>query len=83
MEKLEEIISNNEINKAWGNASFGKDISKRSVISNALLKFASGYATGHTIECICRELKLITKQCNLTTLGKRYLYESFCGELSV
>jgi len=80
---LEKLLSENDINKAWGNASFGGDISKRDVIQNALMKFATGYGTGYTIEQICRELKLITKQCNLTTLGKRYLYDSYYHKTSV
>lgn len=80
---LEEIITDEQINTAWGNASFGKDVSKRDVVANALLKYASEYGTGYTIEQICRELGLITKQCKLTRLGKQYLYEAYRNGLSV
>lgn len=80
---IQEIITDEQINAAWGNASFGKDVSKREVIANALLKYASEYGTGYTIEQICRELGLITKQCKLNTRGKQYLYEAYSNGLSV
>ena len=79
----EQIITDKQINDAWGNASFGKDVPKRDIVANALLKYASVYGTGYTIEQICRELGLITKQCNLTTIGKEYLYEFYANGLSV
>lgn len=67
-------ISDEAITAAWGNANFGENIDKREIIANALLKYACGYVTGRTIECICAELKLIGKTRNLTKLGKQYLY---------
>ena len=89
METPESILPDAHIEAAWGNARFGKEILngkevlKRDIVANALLKYASGYLTGHTIECICRELGLITKNCNLTTFGKRYLFAHFSRGLSV
>lgn len=83
METPELILPDAHIEAAWGNASFGKEVLKRDVVANALLKYASGYLTGHTIECICRELGLITKNCNLTTFGERYLFAHFSRGLSV
>lgn len=83
METTVDIVSDEQINNAWGNASFGKDVSKRDVIGNAILKYASGYCTGHTIECICKELGLLTKNYNLSTKGKRYLFAHFSKGLSV
>lgn len=80
---LEEIITEEQINTAWGNASFGKGVTKREVVANALLKYASEYGTGYTIEQICRELGLITKKCKLTTLGKQYLYDAYRNGISV
>jgi hypothetical protein len=80
---IQEIITDEQINTAWGNASFGKDVLKRDVIANALLKYASEYGTGYTIEQICRELGLITKQCKLNTRGRQYLYEYYRNGLSV
>jgi len=83
METVEQILSDEQINVAWGNANFGKEILKRDVVANALLKYASEYGTGYTIEQICHELGLITKQCKLTTKGKQYLYTHFARGLSV
>ena len=80
--KPEQILTDEQINDAWGNASFG-NIAKRDVVANSLLKYASGYGTGHTAQCICRDLGLITKNLNLTTLGKQYLFAHFSGGLSV
>jgi len=82
MESVQQILSDEEINNAWGNASFG-ELSKRDVVANAVLKYASGYGTGHTVECSCRELGLITKQCNLSTKGKQYLFAHFSRGISV
>ena len=76
MENTNQIITDEQINKAWGHASFG-DASKRDVIANSLLKYASGYSTGYTANYICKELGLITKGDNLTTLGKRYLFAAY------
>lgn len=74
---LQEMITEEQINDAWGNASFGEDKPKRKVIEQALLKYASRYRTGYTIEQICIELRLITRKCKLTTLGCQYLYEAY------
>lgn len=82
METVEQILSDDQINVAWGNANFG-DTPKREIIANALLKYASEYGTGHTAVCICRELGLITQQCKLTKKGKQYLYTHFSQGLSV
>lgn len=71
---IETLITDEQLNKAWGNANFGQTVTKREVIANCLLKYACGYSTGHTVYCICRELKLITEQERLTTLGKQYLW---------
>lgn len=83
METSEQIISDEQIEAAWGNASFGKDTSKREVVANAMLKYACDYCTGHTIECICRELGLITKMGRITTLGKQFLFATLSHGLSV
>jgi hemoglobin-like flavoprotein len=82
MESVEQILTDEQINNAWGNANFGES-KKRDVVANALLKYASGYKTGHTIQCICHELGLIRKHCNLSTKGKQYLYAHFSRGLSV
>lgn len=79
--KKEEILNDEEIDIVWGNANFG-EANRRDIIGNALLKYATDYGTGHTIECICLELGLITKQCKLTTKGKLYLLFHFSNGLS-
>jgi hypothetical protein len=80
---IEHTISDELIDQKWGYANFGTNISKREVIANALLKYACGFATGYTIEQICLGLKLINKNCQLTTLGKQYLWQSYSNNLSV
>jgi len=80
--ELEKLISDEELNTAWGNANFG-DTSKRDVVKNALLKCASGYHTGNTAKCIVAELGLVTTKWTLTKLGKRYLYEAFSKDVSI
>ena len=82
METVEQILTDEQINIAWGNANFGS-ISKRNVVAGALLKCASGYYTGNTAKCIIEELGLVTKKWTLTTLGKRYLFAAFYGGLSI
>ncbi len=82
MSELQKIISDEELNKVWGNANFG-NCSKRDVLRSTLLKCASGYYTGHTAKCIVEELGLVTKKWTLTKKGKQYLYESFSSEVDV
>lgn len=77
METVEQIITDEQLNEAWGNANFGERFTKREVVANSLLKYASGYSTGHTALCICQELGLVTQQGKKTVLtlhGKRYLW---------
>lgn len=71
-------ISNEEINKAWGNANFG-DCDKRDVIIETLLQIAGDFSTGHTAMTICQDLKLLGKHSrgnlpNLTKKGRRVMY---------
>ncbi len=80
--KEEEILTDRQINDAWGNADFGQ-VDKRKIIGNALLKYATGRKTGRTIESICLELGLITKRCALSVKGKIYLFAHFSQGLSV
>ncbi len=81
-ETTKEILTDEQINKAWGNACFGnKD--NRAIIANALLKKVCGYSTGHTIACICAELKLVGKNKTLTKLGREYLWAYYSNGVSV
>lgn len=71
-------ISDDDINRAWGNANFGgRD--KRQVILETLLQIAGDFSTGHTAMCICQDLGLLgTKSSgrlpSLTKKGKRVMY---------
>ena len=73
--KVEEIITDEQLDIAWGYANFG-DRSKRDVLKFALLKTSCGYHNGHTANCIIKELGLIGKHM-LTKKGKEYLWEAF------
>lgn len=75
--ELETIVTDEEIEKAWGYANFGSK-SKRDVIKHTLLKRASFWHCGHTAAQICIELGLLTKKKKmLTQKGGRYLWEAF------
>lgn len=82
MKAKEKILTDEQINNAWGNADFG-NMNKRDVISGALLKCASSYYTGHTAKCIVEELGLVTKKWTLTKIGKEYLFAHFSDGMSV
>ena len=83
MEKVEDLVTDEQINLAWGNANFGPDYSRREIIANCLLKYASGYRTGHTAMCILQELGLLTQRRELSKRGKRYLFAAYSGGLSL
>jgi len=76
MESILEMITDEEIEKVWGNANFGS-MSKRDVIQFGLLKCVSGYHQGHTSRQIITELGLITEKYNITKKGRAYLWEAF------
>jgi hypothetical protein len=82
MHNPEQIVTDQELEKAWGNANFG-NMQKRDVIKGALLKCASGYLTGHTVKCILEELQLVTTRWTLTKKGKQYLFAAFSQGVSV
>ena len=71
-----QIVSDEEVSAAWGNANFGVNCDKRNILSDTMLKYASGYSSGYTAMCICKELGLLGKNCDLTKKGKQYLYWS-------
>lgn len=76
----EEMITDGEIESAWGNANFGEylNANKRELINNTVLKCASGYYTGATAKAIAIQLGLISPtKWMLTKKGKEYLYEAF------
>lgn len=55
--KVEEPLMK-QIERAWGYANFGEP-NKYKVVYEALCNIAMGYSTGHTIETILRELRMI------------------------
>lgn len=83
MTPVEEIVTDEQLESAWGNADFGQQASKRDVIRFALLKYACGYETGHTAKSILQELGLLIpmyatlNQNGLTKKGRTYLFSAF------
>lgn len=72
---LQEIISDDELTKAWGYANFGST-PKREVIYDTLKKVAQAWGTGRTAMCIVKELGLTesrNNQIGLSDKGLKYL----------
>lgn len=73
---VQEIVSDEEVEKVHGSAQFG--IPKRAVLDLGVLKCASGYYQGFTSKVICIEHGLITpKTYKLTRKGQKYLWEAW------
>ncbi len=70
---VEEIISDDEIEKVHGNANFG-GVKRRDVVNFGVLKCASGYHQGRTSTQIILEHKLIDAEYRLTPKEWRVLY---------
>ena len=74
-----EIVSDADIERIHGNASFGTGRSKRQVVDEGVLSYAFGYTTGHTMLCILLEHGLVKKpkpgsyRTTLTIKGGKYL----------
>ena len=68
--KPEDLITDKAIDLAFGNANFGTQHTKREIVNNTVLKFAAGYATGHTAHCIVQELGLVNSRSAIVT-GKQ------------
>ncbi|MCP4392834.1 MAG: hypothetical protein GY804_00970 [Alphaproteobacteria bacterium] len=73
---IEEIITDQQLCDAWGNANFG-GIPKRKIVKYGLLKCAVGYHQGHTSKSILIELGLITEKYRITKKGREYLWLVF------
>lgn len=79
----EEIVSDEEIARVWGNANFGS-VPKRDIIKGVVLKCASGYYTGFTAKQIVFELGLVNPaKWTLTKKGKQYLFAAFSNGVSI
>ena len=75
-ETAQNIIRDEELIEAFGNANFGS-ISKRDVVKFGLLKCVCGYYQGHTSTQIITELGLINKEYEITAKGRQYLWLAF------
>ncbi|MEA8592300.1 hypothetical protein PZT57_27000 [Pseudomonas aeruginosa] len=71
-----EIVSDSDLDKAYGQASFG-DMSKRDVVRQGVLKCASGLYQGQTSKTICQNLGLIDLEYRVTPKGRDYLWAAF------
>jgi len=71
-----EIVSDEDLDKAYGNANFGST-EKRDVIRYGVLKCVSGYYQGHTSTCIVTNLGLVDKEYKITPKGRTYLWAAF------
>lgn len=72
----QKIIDDKTLDEVFGDSDFGKLYTNRQILNNAVLKYASGYETGKTVECICIALGLYTKK-GLTKKGMEYLYAAY------
>jgi hypothetical protein len=78
-ETVKDIVSDEELVTAFGNANFGA-CSSRDILRYAVLKCVCGYYQGFTSRTIARELGLITEKYNITKKGKNYLWAAFKGD---
>ncbi len=78
MDNVTDIVTDEQVKLAWGNADFG-NTRPRDVIAKTLLKCACGYASGRTARVICEELGLVTPGWQLSQRGKAYLFAAYSG----
>ncbi len=83
LQELQDLVSNQEIENAFKGTNFGSELSRRQIIANGVLKYASGYHSGSTLQAILKELGLLTIKLSLTKKGKAYLWSSFANNISV
>lgn len=79
---MEYLITEDELNKVWGNANFGKQDSyqeKIDIICKAIEKIIQGYEDGSFITAICKELNLICGS-HLTNKGLMLLKSNMIKE---
>lgn len=75
-----EIISQEEIEAIFEGTNFGPSPNYSNILANGCLKVLNGYASGHTLTCIMRDLGLTVEQYGntyLTVIGKEFTYWSF------
>ena len=76
-ETVQDLVTDKQVDLAWGNANFGKNINKRKIIALTILKCASGYYSGSTATRIVEDLGLVTEDWKLSHRGKVYLFVAF------
>lgn len=79
----QKIIDDKTLDETFGDSDFGRSWTKREILNNGVLKYASGYETGRTVQCICIALGLYDEKTGLTQKGREYLYAAYNGGKSV
>lgn len=73
------IVTDEEIDSSWGNANFGDQRSKRDVIYDTCIKYATGYESGRTARELCKALGLLQGvgigEARVTEKGMDYIFE--------
>ena len=82
MRTVEDLVTDEQLEYAWGNADFGHN-DKRGLIANTLLKSASGFSTGSTARHITVSLGLTDSRFELTRLGRSYLWAAYSKGVSL
>jgi len=78
----QELVSDAEIDAAWGGANFG-GMDRRDVVRQGVLKCQAGWHQGHTSMTICQELGLINHKYKVTTKGRLFLWLAFKLKVTV
>lgn len=74
VEMLPELVTDEELKEAFGNANFGESKTRIELIKEGLDKYDRGYETGHTMKQILIDLGLIKEmRQSLTILGRKLL----------
>lgn len=76
MNKLNSVVSDKDMEKAFGNSDFG-GLPPRSILKFGLLKVVCGFYQGYTSKTILNELNLIDSNYKITTKGREYLWQAF------
>lgn len=71
------IITDDEIEKAFLNTNFG-NANHRKLLEQGVLKKQANWISGHTLNCIMKELGLISsKNDEVLVKGRLFIYEAF------
>lgn len=82
MEEKTGIITDQEIEAAFGDTHTSySPAERRRLLEQGVLKGQAGWRDGHTLTQITIELGLISEQGGILKKGRRFLYESFKGDV--